>query len=277
MNPLPERPLLKYPGSKWRIANQIIALFPEHRIFVDVFGGGGNIIFRKQPSMIEVYNDLDRGMVNLFRVLQSVEQSEKLKHMLKHTLYSREEYERAHLDHCHDAVLWAWSILVRAQMGYATRGGHSRTGFSSNVTENHDRAGNWRRKVDVFDSFVERFRGVVVENRDYRDMLSVYKDSVDALLYVDPPYPASTRNRAMYRHEMMSDDQHRELATVLKPSKAKVVLSGYACDLYDMELFADWHRVTIAARAEGKNSARTEVLWMNFNPKPLVQTMLFTV
>ena len=64
-----------------------------------------------------------------------------------------------------------------------------------------------------------------------------------------------------YAHEM-TDDDHRALAGVLRDVAGMVVLSGYACPLYDDELYADWHRVERPALADGA-LPRTEVLWMN--------------
>jgi DNA adenine methylase len=58
---------------------------------------------------------------------------------------------------------------------------------------------------------------------------------------------------------------HRELAEALNAARAVVVLSGYASDLYDRELYAGWDRHTLAANTgNGQGDrARTEVLWSN--------------
>ena len=60
----------------------------------------------------------------------------------------------------------------------------------------------------------------------------------------------------------MTDDEHRALAEVLRGVRGFVVVSGYPCDLYDVELYADWKRVTRATFACGAKR-RTEVLWIN--------------
>lgn len=93
-------------------------------------------------------------------------------------------------------------------------------------------------------------------------------DGEKTLFYVDPPYPYSTRtlsgnckNNDFYRHTM-TDDDHRDLARVLRGLKGMVILSGYPCGLYDAELYFDWHRVECEAMADGAR-LRTEVLWIN--------------
>lgn len=41
-----------------------------------------------------------------------------------------------------------------------------------------------------------------------------------------------------------------------------VVLSGYACDLYDRDLYSDWFRTERQHISDGGRK-RTEILWMN--------------
>ncbi len=60
----------------------------------------------------------------------------------------------------------------------------------------------------------------------------------------------------------MTNEQHRELAELLHIAKGMVVLSGYPCDLYDLELYPGWKRVARKAFADGAKE-RTEVLWLN--------------
>ena len=58
--------ILKYPGSKWSIANWIISHFPEHHSYLEPFFGSGAVLFNKPRSNIETVNDLDGNVVNLF-------------------------------------------------------------------------------------------------------------------------------------------------------------------------------------------------------------------
>ncbi len=51
--------VIKYPGSKWSIANWIIQFFPEHHSYVEPFFGSGAVLFNKPRSNIETVNDLD--------------------------------------------------------------------------------------------------------------------------------------------------------------------------------------------------------------------------
>lgn len=64
------KPVLKYPGSKWRIAGEIVARIPEHHTYLEPFFGSGAVFFSKEPSRIEMINDLDNNVPNLFRCIR---------------------------------------------------------------------------------------------------------------------------------------------------------------------------------------------------------------
>ena len=61
---------LSYIGGKNRLAKQIIQIFPKHTTYVEAFAGGAQVLFHKEPSLVEVLNDLDGDIVNFFRVCQ---------------------------------------------------------------------------------------------------------------------------------------------------------------------------------------------------------------
>jgi len=92
-----------------------------------------------------------------------------------------------------------------------------------------------------------RLHHVTLECRPALELIDRYGAHEGVLLYVDPPYLGSARGYGnAYRHEMRTSEEHRGLAEALHRCKAAVVLSGYASDLYDLELYPDWHRVTFA-------------------------------
>lgn len=90
-----KHPILRYHGGKWKIAPWIINHFPPHDIYVEPFGGGGSILFRKNPCRAEIYNDLDNEIVNVFRVIRDHLQADKLAGLCLLTPYSRSELDLA--------------------------------------------------------------------------------------------------------------------------------------------------------------------------------------
>lgn len=264
----PTRPVMRYHGGKWRLAPWIIKHFPEHRVYTEAFGGAASVLMRKPRSYGEVYNDLEGELVSLFLVLRDPRSAAELERLVRLTPFARAEFEAAY-EPTTDPIEAARRLLVRSGMGFGSAAVciNHRTGFRGNVTRSGSTpAADWANYPDLVVSFTERLRGVVIERSTAAALLLRY-DSADALHYVDPPYPHSTRSfkrrnsGQVYSHEM-TDGDHRDLAAVLHGLEGMVVLSGYACRLYDEVLFPDWNRVEKETHADGARR-RTEVLWIN--------------
>lgn len=260
----PTRPVLRWHGGKWNLAPWIISHFPDHKVYVEPFGGAASVLLRKHRSYAEIYNDLDDEVVNLFRVLRS-DRADELAEMLRLTPFAAEEFFTAYETSC-DSVERARRTIVRSYMGFGSNAVHRKSGFRSNsnrsgTTPAHD----WVNYPESLTFTVDRLKGVVVLNRDAKDVMAAH-DGPDTLHYVDPPYVAETRDAgADYAHEL-TDQDHSELLAFLTTLKGKVVLSGYPHKSYD-EALPGWTRVERKALADGARK-RTEVLWMNFNSAP---------
>lgn len=263
----PKRPVLRYHGGKFKLAPWIVSHFPEHRIYVEPFGGAASVLLRKTRSYVEVYNDLDGEIVNLFRVLRNPAQARELLRLVYLTPFAREEFELSYIT-ADDPVEQARRTLFRSAAGYSTAGATGtqwRTGFRANATRNGTiPATDWAGLPDILETIVERLRGVVIENRPAVDVIQTY-DGPTTLHYLDPPYPFATRNRRWagncYQYEM-TDADHCELAALTHRLQGAVIISGYPCELYDQKLYPDWRRVTWETHAD-QALDRTEVLWLN--------------
>ena len=255
----PSRPILMWHGGKWLLAPWIIAQFPPHRRYIEPFGGAASVLIRKERSFSEIYNDLDKEVVNLFRVAR--DQGPELRERLRLTPFAREEFVESRLP-SPDPMEQARRTVIRSFMGFGSNS-HNKTstGFRarserSGTTPAHD----WINYPDCFTFLIERLRGVVIENRPALDVIAQC-DMEGALIYADPPYAAETRDAgADYRHEMTSDD-HRALAEVLSKVKASVVVSGYDCPLYS-EIYEGWERIEKTGPFCDMARERTEVLWL---------------
>lgn len=111
--------VVKYPGSKWSIAEWIISFFPEHHSYVEPFFGSGAVLFNKERSNIETVNDLDGNVVNLFECIR--EDPEKLARSIYLTPYSRQVYENAFQEVPGDRFEEALNFYIRLNMGHGFR------------------------------------------------------------------------------------------------------------------------------------------------------------
>jgi DNA adenine methylase len=269
----PTRPVLRWHGGKWKLAPWIIGFFPPHRVYVEPFGGAASVLLRKPRAYGEVYNDLDDEVVGLFRILREPDLAAELERLLRLTPFARTEFKQAYQP-TNDPIERARRLVIRAFMGFGSNAhssqekGHRSTGFRSNSNRSGTTpAQDWTNWPDAMGALVERLAGVVIENRDARDVMAQH-DGADTLHYVDPPYLPETRARGnrydlawrMYRHELSRED-HAELLTFLCELEGMVVLSGYPDALYD-DALPDWLRFEREAMADGARP-RTEVLWLN--------------
>lgn len=263
--------VIKYPGSKWRIARWIIRHFPEHRSYLEPFFGSGAVLFNKRRSPIETVNDLDGDVVNLFRQIR--EAPERLADAIYWTPYARAEYERAWAAQYTEKDPFQRSVdfYIRMMMGHGFRTTGEKVGWKNNVQgrEAAYAAGYWCKTPETIRQAAERLRKVQIECRPAVELIQRF-NFPNVLIYADPPYVLGTRHGKQYRHEM-TDIQHEELLNALLSHRGPVLLSGYDSDIY-RDMLPGWHREEIAERAQ-TSGVRTEVLWMNF--EPMLQETLF--
>jgi DNA adenine methylase len=261
------RPVLRYHGGKFRLADWLTQYFPPHQVYVEPYGGAASVLLRKLRAPNELYNELNPEICNVFRVLRNSDSAERLRTLIELTPFAREEFEACY-EPADDPVEQARRTVARAFMGFGSGAAFSKhaTGFRAGLRQaDRSAAFDLLTWPDCVPAFVDRLRGVVIEQRDALEVMQA-NDGAETLFYVDPPYVLSTRGNARgvrqkYAIEM-TDDDHRELAGVLHGLRGMVVLSGYPCELYDQELFPGWRRHERETRADGARE-RTEVLWLN--------------
>jgi DNA adenine methylase len=245
---------------------------------VEVFGGGGAVLFAKgsKSSRLEVYNDVDGGLVNFYRVLR--DHGDELQRLLLATPYSRQEWNEARLtwDESDDPIEQArrWFVAVAQAFGGQGfgEGGQTTTGGWGGERlgrMNQSRASTWAHRADRLTSYARRLHRVQIERLDWRECLERY-DGPDTCFYLDPPYVPATRRSGGYRHELTMDD-HAELVERILALRASVLVSGYDHELYRPLEDAgferrEWETVcSSAARRAGADMRRTEVLWRRVN------------
>lgn len=254
------RPVMRYFGGKFRLRKWILSHFPRHRVYTEAFGGAASLLLSKPRVYIEVYNDLDGQMVNLFRVIR--DHGGVLQDMIENTPYAREEYEKAG-EPSDDPIEQARRTLVKSWFSIGTDAiSRGPAGFRCTTKDADIRSlpiHQWPSYHEQIALFKDRLRGVLIENDKAADVIK-RNDYADTLHYVDPPYVHETRSSGGYDHEM-TDSEHGELAETLRGLKGMVVLSGYRCDMYE-ELYKGWERIDKETIADSR-SKRVESLWLN--------------
>ena len=255
-------------GGKSKMAKKILPYFPEHYCYVEPYGGGAGLLFAKTPSPVEVYNEINSDLHNLF--YQTRNNGDELKRLIYYTDYGRETYDET--SEYLRSNNWE-NPLERARAFYAS----VHMSFSG-VPHNGHRlscsradAPAWANKSNHFDEFIERIRCVSLEKMDALEIIPRF-DKPNTFIYADPPYVKETRTSTkIYEHEYTTEDHIKLLQTITECKQAKIMLSGYPNKLYDKHL-KDWKTITFnVKKSSSRNSGKikpmaTEQLWMNYEP-----------
>lgn len=254
--------VLKYPGSKWSLADWIISFFPKHHSYLEPFFGSGAVLFNKSRSNIETVNDMDNNVVNLFDCIR--EDPQRLARMLYLTPYSRDVYESAYNELPHDKFDAALNFYIRLNMGHGFRTNGEKVGWKNDVQgrERSYASQDWCNLPNKVIQAAERLRGVQIENRPALELIERFNYE-NVLIYCDPPYMLETRHGKQYRCEM-DDSEHEELLEVLLRHKGAVLISGYDTDLY-RDMLGKWTSRVTTSYSQACTKKK-EMLWMNFEP-----------
>lgn len=254
--------VLKWTGSKWRMANKIILLMPEHKCYIEPYFGSGAVFFKKDKNCNnEIINDLDGNVVNLFKVIR--DNPDELAKAINLTPYAREEYSNIDLN-IDEGVEKARRFLVRSNMA---RGGvqHYKPGWRTagpkeSITKNRRVVNEWNRLPENILAAAQRLKDAEIENLDAIKLIEKYNDK-NCLIYIDPPYLLETRSNKYYNNEI-TELEHIELLKTINESKSKIILSGYDSELYKQHL-KDWYKYEVESRTESKD-IKVECLWLNY-------------
>lgn len=277
------KPIAPYFGGKYGTIGADIASYIDnipHKIYVEPFGGMAGVLFLKRPSLIEVYNDLDYRLYNIFKVLRDPKKAKELKRLLKLTPFSREEFlecvRRIKLKPENDVEFARNAIVALAQ---SVKPSFKEGGFRIGG-KNYDTsvARQFKNRTDIIDAITDRLRDIIIENSPAEKLILRY-NSEETLIYMDPPYMPDTRNKSKTNKTKHNDYgiemdviEHELLLLTSKHMKSKVIISGYDNPLYN-EMLSSWCRTEIESTSHMAGSRlepgditmkRTEVLWSNF-------------
>lgn len=154
------RRILNYPGSKWRIANEIINIMPEHSTYLEPFFGSGAVLFNKPTAKVETINDMDSRVVNFFRVCR--ENPDDLIKAIQFTPHSREEYQLSYFT-ADDSVEDARRLMIRCWQAIGAKTSDI-TGWRSLIDSNGPgTAKEWKDIWKRIEEVAERLKDVQIE------------------------------------------------------------------------------------------------------------------
>ena len=280
-------------GGKGKLLWLIDRLAPaSYARFVDVFGGSGTVTLGRplRRGCIEVYNDFNSNLANLFhcvkerpmallRELGFLPLNTRDDFNVLYRFFSRQEFTDDHLAE----ELELTQVLLEPPQGEAVRrlmleraprGDLRRAAdyfklvrysFSSGANSFAGRPCDLRRFFYLVWECSRRLKDVVVENKDFEELITQY-DREDTFFYCDPPY----YNAECYEVAFPKAD-HVRLHDVLAKCRGLVMVSYNYCD-FICGLYRDFyifHTTRPNSMSQTSGSEYEEVVMTNYDPRVL--------
>lgn len=251
---------ITYWGGKQLLAALIIKNLPEHTTYCEPFLGGGAVFWAKEPSKVEIINDLNRQVVNFY--LQVRNNFPALQERIQSTLHSRAAYMDALVmyesPHLFPDLDRAWAFYTLTNQGYAGKVGTWGFGTTVNTCEKKMQS----KRLGFTDAYATRLERVQIECNDALRLIRL-RDTPNTFFYIDPPYFNSDMGH--YGGYTRNDFEH--LLQTCAAMEGKFLLSSYPSDLLSEYTKANgWSQMEIEQEcaASSKRKRKTEVLTANY-------------
>lgn len=260
---------IKYFGGKGTMFNEILKYFPlndSYDTYIEPFGGSYSIGLKLTPPSIEIYNDLDKNVYSLYKVLSDAKLFLQFKEKCDIVFYNediRNEFKAFLKDDNLSVVDRAFYFFYVNRTSHNGVGGFSkntyvRRGMSKSVSD-------FLSSIDRLPELHDRLSRVMVTNIDGIKLIEKYNKG-NVFFYCDPPYHFSTRTSTRYNVDMDNETQEKFLDAVIE-SEAKIIISGYDCEPYDRLSENGFEKIQFEVKTITGNftpKTKTETLWRNY-------------
>lgn len=213
----PKKSPLAWLGGKSKLADRIIERFPAHEAYCEVFAGAAWVLFKKPESKVEIINDINSDLVNLYRCVKH--HLDELCKQFRWMLVARDEFDRfmATPPDTLTDIQRAARFYYLAKTAFGARIAKPTFGIAATGPS---RLNLLRIEEDLSEAHL-RLSRVYIENRPYDQIISRF-DKPGTLFYIDPPYWGCEDD---YGVGVFSQADFERLATQLDGLKGKFILS----------------------------------------------------
>lgn len=243
-------------GGKNYLKKAISERMPESfNRYVEVFGGAAWVLFNEERhAEVEVYNDFNSDLVNLFKCVKY--HCGELQRELSFFLNSREMFDNFKMQY----DVGGMTDIQRAARFFMLL----KTSYGSNGRS----YGCVKKDVSVMTQYLsqisERLSKVIIENKDFQNLINVYNRS-NTLFYCDPPYYGTEK----YYDAKFTHDDHVRLFHTLTDIEGKFILPYNDCE-FIRELYKGFSIETVErihnlhSRYNGQEKMYKELIIKNF-------------
>jgi len=208
-------PIVPWIGGKRRLADHLIPRFPKHDCYVEVFAGGAALYFLRPPAAVEVINDINGELINLYRVVQH--HLEEFVRQFKWALTSRQVFKWLQ-----DTVPETLTDIQRAARFYYLQHncfGGKVEGQSFGTATTTAPGLNLLRLEESLSAAHLRLSNTFVEHLDWKTCIDRY-DRPHTLFYLDPPYWETEGYGVPFPYS-----EYEEMAARLRRLKGRAIVS----------------------------------------------------
>ena len=209
------KPIIPWIGGKRRLAKQLLPLFPKHTCYIEPFCGAAALYFLKPPSKVEVINDINGELINLYRVIQN--HLEEFVRQFKWILTSRQVYKWLQ-----DIPTHTLTDIQRATRFYYLQklsfGGKVEGQTFGVATTSPPRLNLLRIEEDLSSAHLRLCR-TNIEHLNWAECIERY-DRPHSFFYIDPPYWGTEGYGVNFGLE-----QYQQIAEFAKSIKGKMLIS----------------------------------------------------
>lgn len=253
---------ITYYGGKQKLVSTILPKFPSHILYAEPFAGGAALLFAKEPSEIEVINDLNTELVNFYKVIQ--QNYVQLASEIKITLHSRKLHQDARVvyenPHLFTPLKRAWAVWVLASQSFSSMLDGS-WGYDKSRNTTTKKIHN--KSIQFTEEYAIRLQNVQVECADALYIIQS-RDTADSFFYCDPPY----FNSDCGHYGGYSAHDFEQLLKLLSGIKGKFILSSYPSELLASYVAANgWDQMRVEQQIsvnKGKGGKKVECITANF-------------
>lgn len=210
------QPIIPWIGGKRRLADRIFPLFPRHSCYVEPFAGGAALYFlRPVPAEVEVLNDINGDLVNLYRVVQH--HLEEFVRQFKWALSSRQVFKW--LQETRPETLTDIQRAARFYYLQQSAFGGRVDGQSYGTATTQPPGLNLLRIEEALSAAHLRLSNTYIEHLSWAECIRRY-DRPHTLFYCDPPYWQTEGYGVPFGFE-----QYEEMAELIGRIKGKAIIS----------------------------------------------------
>jgi len=252
--------ILRRMGNKAKIAKEMLKYFPNHKIYIEPFFGAGGMYFNKPKAKLNILNDLDSDVFNLFNVVMN--QKEELKKafymmpihidLLKHWKKNKED----------EPIKKALRFLFLSNLTFMGAGASLQLGSDNGKNQFYK---------DIDNTF-DYLQNTKFDNSDFKEFLNKHIafgssgfscSTGDCFIYCDPPYLGTDDNYS----NSFNEDNSNDLFDCLVETECKFAMSEFDHPFIIEQAEKRGLNVIIIGERKNLKNTRTEILITNYENK----------